>query len=159
MVSRAPSLPPAPLLAWPRSGFIRSRRIDYHAGETWWPNNSAASTNVATTPTLIAEGGRALHRMQGAYPINLSKRTSLVSLSRKTRKRSSGVFVVWVLHRNAIRSLLTRPHTLIHHPPTRCARSDNLNRSRRVILGPPRAIHALCWIWSSENTSSRHLGG
>jgi hypothetical protein len=55
--------------------------------------------NVATTPVRIAEGRGAPHRIQGAYPINRSKRTSLVPLPRTARKLSN-VFVIWVLHRN-----------------------------------------------------------
>jgi hypothetical protein len=95
----APPRPPAPHLASPRSGssgrcnfgFLARCNYDYHTGDTWRPRSRAASTNVATTPALIAEQNRAPHRMQVAYPINRSKRTSLVQLP---KKRGSGVQAV-----------------------------------------------------------------
>jgi hypothetical protein len=51
---------------------------------------------------------------RGAYHVPHSKRTSVVPSPRTARKRSSGVFVMWDLHRDAMPPLFTGPHT---HPP------------------------------------------
>jgi hypothetical protein len=109
----APPRPQAPPPPWRRSGPLRRRRIDQHTGDTWRPKSLAASTNVATTLTLIAEGGRAAHRMPRAYPVPHSKRSSRSPLSRIALNRSSGVFVNWILHRTAMPPLFTKPDT---HP-------------------------------------------
>ncbi len=48
---------------------LARRNCDYHAGETWRPKSRAASTNVATTPARIAEGGTpASHQMHKCLP-------------------------------------------------------------------------------------------
>ncbi len=48
---------------------------------------------------LYRRGGHASHRMQGAYPSNRSKRTSLAPSPSTALKQSSGSFVFWELHR------------------------------------------------------------
>jgi hypothetical protein len=74
-----------------------------------------AFPDVGRLWTMLISGAPTPHRPRDTHLVTRSKRNSRAPSLRTVRKRSSGSFVTWDLHRKAVPYSYTTPHTYL--PP------------------------------------------